>query len=83
MLAEAPVSTLIPPLGTMFVPADDHFLYSFINVPGVWPSSAAIFIYEEPDATLLPSLVSIVLGFDGVLHYPPPPLLIVCYICNF
>ena len=34
VLAEAPTSTLLPPLGDMFSPADNSMFISFRDVPG-------------------------------------------------
>ena len=34
VLAEAPTSTLLPPLGDMFSPADNSMFISFRNLPG-------------------------------------------------
>ena len=76
MPAKAPVSTLLPPLYDMFALDGYSLFIFFINVPGVWPSYAAIGIYEEPVATC-----DVTLGVDGLFTLPPP-LLVVRYVCT-
>ena len=72
-IAEAPVSTSLPPLGAMFAPADGYLFISFINVPGAWPYSAAMVIGEAPVVTLIPTLGHVALCDDGLFPLPPHP----------
>ena len=72
VLAEAPVKTLLPPLGAMFVPAENSLFILFRNVPGVWPSSADIVLAEVPVSALLSPSVLIEFGVDGLFPLSPP-----------
>ena len=72
VISEAPVSTLLPPLGAMFASANNYLFILFSNVPGVWPYYSVIVLAEAPVSTLIPPLGDVTLFFDGLFSLDPP-----------